>query len=193
MPCVMRWPGKIPAGMISNDIISHEDWVTTLMAAVGDTDVKEKLKSGATYNGKQYKVHLDGYNFLPYLTGEAEKGPREDFFYWNDSGNLVGLRFNDWKIVFMEQNGHGFYTWVDEWETLRVPKIFNLRRDPFERADHESAFYEKWWVDRAYMFVPAQAYVQRYLQTFAEFPRRAKPATFGLEQVMAKIEANSTQ
>ena len=93
----------------------------------------------------------------------------------------------------MEQNGHGFRTWVDEWDILRVPKIFNLRRDPFERADHESAFYEKWWVDRVYMFVPAQAYVGRYLQSFAEFPRRATPATFGLEQVMAKIESNSTQ
>ena len=193
VPCVIRWPGKIPGGRVSNEIISHEDWVTTLLAAAGDTDVKEKLKKGATYNGKPYKVHLDGYNFLPYLMGQTDKGPREEFFYWNDDGNLVALRYNDWKLVFMEQRGHGFDTWVEPWWTLRVPKIFNLRRDPFERADHESEFYVRWWVDRVYAFVPAQAYVVKYLKTFAEFPRRAEPATFGLEQVMEKIEKNATQ
>jgi arylsulfatase len=193
VPLVMRWPAKIPAGQVVNDIISHEDWATTLLAAAGDTDVKEKLKKGATYNGRQYKVHLDGYNWLPYLTGQAEKGPREDFFYWNDDGSLVGLRFRDWKMVFMEQRGHGFDTWVEMWEILRIPKIFNLRRDPFERADHESNYYHDWWVNRAYMFVPAQAYVLKYLKTFAEFPRRAKPATFGLDQVMDQLEKNSMQ
>ena len=167
--------------------------VFRLLAAAGDTDVKENLKQGAEYNGKEYKVHLDGYNFLPYLTGQEEAGPREDFFYWNDDGNLVGLRFRDWKLVFMEQRGHGFDVWVEPWEILRVPKIFNLRRDPFERADHESSYYDDWWVNRIYMLVPAQVYVTKYLMTFAEFPRRAKPATFGLDQVMDKLEENSGQ
>ena len=193
VPLVMRWPAKIPAGQISNEIISHEDWATTLLAAAGDPDVKEKLKKGATYNGRQYKVHLDGYNFLPYLMGDTDKGPRQDFFYWNDDGSLVSLRFRDWKIVFMEQRGHGFDTWVEPWEILRVPKIFNLRRDPFERADHESNYYHDWWVRRVYLLVPAQAYVINYLKTFAEFPRRAKPATFGLDQVMDQLEKNATQ
>ena len=193
VPMVVRWPGKIPGGRVSNEIISHEDWATTLLAAVGDADVKDKLKKGSTYNGKQYKVHLDGYNFLPYLMGQTDKGPRQEFFYWNDDGNLVALRYNDWKLVFMEQRGHGFDTWVEPWWTLRVPKIFNLRRDPFERADHESEYYKAWWLERVYAFVPAQHFVVKYLKTFAEFPRRAKPATFGLEQVMQKIEKNAAQ
>ena len=193
VPMIIKWPGKIKPGTVSNEIISHEDMATTILGAVGDTDVKEKLKSGANYNGKDYKVHLDGYNFVPYLTGKVDKGPREDFFYWNDSGNLVGLRFNDWKLVFMEQRAHGFDVWVEEWDVLRVPKVFNLRQDPFERADHESIFYQKWWLDRVFMLVPAQAYVGRYLSSFAEFPRRGKPATFGLEQVMEQIEKNAGQ
>lgn len=193
VPLVIRWPSRFPGDRICNDIISHEDWVTTFLAAAGEPNIKEKLMKGATYNGRQYKVHLDGYNWMPYLTGETDKGPREDFFYWNDDGNLVALRYKDWKLVFMEQRGHGFDTWVEPWETLRVPKLFNLRRDPFERADHESEYYRDWWVRRAYAFVPAQAYVMKYLKTFQEFPRRAKPATFGLDQVMEQLEKNATQ
>ncbi len=193
MSLVIRWPGTFPGGRVSNEIISHEDWLTTFLAAAGEPNIKEKLMKGATYNGRQYKVHLDGYNWLPYLKGETDTGPREDFFYWNDDGDLVSLRYNDWKIVFMEQRAHGFDTWVEPWEILRIPKLFNLRRDPFERADHESNYYEDWWVNRIYVLVPVQAYVFRFLRTFAEFPRRAEPAAFGLQQVMEQIEKNAAQ
>ncbi len=184
VPCMIKWPDKISKGKISNEILSHEDWVTTLLAAVGDSDIKEKLKKGTTIGGKQYKVHLDGYNFMPYLTGEAEKGPRQEFFYWNDDGQLVGLRYDDWKMVFMEQRAEGFDVWSEPWFTLRIPKIFNLRRDPFERAQHESNYYHDWMVNRAFLFVPAQAFVAEHLKTYQEFPQRQKPAVFNLEQVM---------
>jgi arylsulfatase len=187
VPCAIRWPGKFPAGRISTEILSHEDWVTTFMAAAGEPDIKEKLKKGATYNGKNYKVHLDGYNFLPYLMGKTDKGPRKEFFYWNDDGQLVGLRYGDWKVVFMEQRAEGFDVWSEPWEILRIPKIFNLRRDPFERAQHESEYYKDWWVNRVYLLVPAQAYVGNYLKTFMEFPIRQKPAAFNLDQVMQQM------
>lgn len=187
VPCLIRWPGKIPGGRISTEILSHEDWVTTFMAAAGDPDIKEKLKKGATINGKPYKVHLDGYNFMPYLMGQTDQGPRKEFFYWNDDGQLVGLRYGDWKLVFMEQRVEGFDVWTEPWWTLRIPKIFNLRRDPFERAQHESEYYKDWWVNRVYLLVPAQAYVGNYLKTFMEFPIRQKPAAFNLDQVMQKM------
>ena len=183
VPCMIRWPGKFAEAKISNEIISHEDWVTTLMAAVGEPDIKEKLKKGTTINGKQYKVHLDGYNFIPYLTGKEDKGPRNEFIYWNDDGAVVGLRYKDWKLVFMEQREHGFDVWTEPWFNLRLPKIFNLRRDPFERADHESISYRRWWIDRVYLLVPAQQYMINYLKTFEEFPRRVEPPVFNLEQI----------
>jgi arylsulfatase len=187
VPLLIRWPGKIPAGKVSNEIISHEDWVTTFLAAVGEPDIKEKLKTGHTVGNKTFKVHLDGYNFLPYLTGTEEQGPRKEFFYWNDDGQLVGLRYGQWKLVFMEQRAEGFEVWSDPWWTLRLPKVMNLRRDPFERAQHESSYYHDWWANRAFLLVPAQAFVGNFLTSFQEFPVRQKPAAFNLDQVMQKM------
>ncbi|MGB2960431.1 MAG: arylsulfatase, partial [Bacteroidota bacterium] len=148
VPCLIKWPGKIPAGVISNEIMSHEDWVPTLLAAAGEPDVKEKLLKGHTANGKSFRNHLDGYNFLPYLTGKEEKGPRREFYYWTDDGAMAGVRYNDWKIVFMEQRLHGFEVWEEPLVSLRFPKLFNLARDPFERADHETIGYSRWRVEK---------------------------------------------
>ncbi|MHC4971890.1 MAG: arylsulfatase [Planctomycetota bacterium] len=189
VPAMIRWPGKIKPGQVSNDIISHEDWTTTFMAAAGDTEIKEKLKRGHKVGDRTYKVHLDGYNFLPYFTGREAKGPRKEFFYWNDDGQLVGLRYGPWKIVFMEQRAEGFDVWSNPWETLRLPKIFNLHRDPFEKAQHESEYYKDWWINRVYLMVPAQAFVGKFLMTFKEFPRRQTPASFNLDSVMKKLES----
>ncbi len=189
VPCVIRWPGKIKPGQVSNEIISHEDWATTFLSAVGDPGIKEKLKKGARIGDRDYKVHLDGYDFVPYLTGKEKAGPRKEFFYWNDDGQLVGLRYGPWKCVFMEQREEGFEVWTEPWEVLRIPRIFNLRRDPFERAQHESEYYRDWWVNRVYLLVPAQAFVAKFLMTFKEFPRRQTPASFNLDQVMKKLES----
>ena len=189
VPCMIRWPGKIKPGQVSNEIISHEDWLTTFLAAAGDTTIKEKLKKGAKIGGRDYKVNLDGYNFLPYFTGKETKGPRKEFFYWNDGGELVGLRYGPWKVVFMEQRAEGFEVWSNPWDVLRVPKIFNLHRDPFEKAQHESDYYVDWMFRRIYLLVPAQAYVGKFLMTFMEFPRRQEPASFNLDKIMKKLES----
>ena len=157
---LVRWPAKIKAGVISTEIVSMEHWVATLMAAVGEPDIKEKLLKGHEASGKTFKVHLDSYNLIPLLTGEEEKGPRVEFLYWNDGVQLVGLRYHDWKMVFMEQREHGFDVWTEPMITLRFPKIFNLRRDPFERAFKESNFYHGWWVNHFFLTVPTQTYVR---------------------------------
>ena len=191
VPAVIRWPGKIQPGQISNETISHEDWLTTFLAAAGEPNIKEKLMAGHRAGDRTYKVHLDGYNFLPYMTGEVSEGPRREFFYWNDDGALVGLRYGPWKIVFMEQRADGFEVWSNPWDTLRVPKIFNLHRDPFEKAQHESEYYNDWMLNRVYLLVPAQAFVGQFLGTFAEFPRRQSPASFNLDEVMKKLESAS--
>mgnify|MGYP000165095191 CR=1 FL=1 len=188
VPMMVRWPARIQAGVVSNELVSMEDWVSTLMAAVGEADIKEKLLKGYKANGKEFKVHLDSYNLLPYLSGEKDKPPREEFLYWNDGGQLVGLRYNDWKLVFLEQREHGWNVWAEPMIPLRFPKIMNLRRDPFERAHHESDFYNGWWVNRMFFLVPAQTYVREWLQSFKDFPVRQKPAAFNLDQVLAQME-----
>ena len=158
------------------------------LAAAGQSDVKELVK-GEPVGGTNYKVHLDGYNFLPYLTGEERKGPREEVFYFSDDGDLTALRYNNWKIVFMEQRVEGtLRIWAEPFVALRLPKIFNLRMDPYEVADITSNTYYDWMLDRAYMLVPAQAYVGKFLETFAEFPPRQKAASFSLDQVMEKLQ-----
>ena len=187
VPGFVRWPGKIKAGLISNEIIAHLDWVPTLMAAAGDRDIKEKLKKGHEAAGKRFKVHLDGYNFLPYLTGKEEKGPRKEFYYFNDDAQLTAIRYNRWKAVFLEQRAEGQAVWRDMWHPLRAPKLFDLRMDPFEKADHDSNTYEDWWVRHAFLIVPAQPLVAKYLKTFQEFPPSQKPASFNLDAVMEKM------
>ncbi|MDA9858051.1 arylsulfatase [Rubripirellula sp.] len=189
VPCMIRWPGKIKAGSISNEIVSGLDWLPTLVAAAGGGDIKEKLLDGLTVGGKKFNVHLDGYNILPYLTGEAEASPRESFFYFNDDGQLVGMRFRNWKLVFLEQRATGtLRVWSEPFTSLRLPKIFDLRADPYEQADITSNTYYDWLLDHAFLLVPAQEYVGKFLATFAEYPPRQKPASFNLDEVMEKLQ-----
>jgi len=188
VPAMVRWPSKIPAGTVSNEIMSNLDWVPTLLAAAGEPNVKEKLLKGHKAGARTFKVHLDGYNFLPYLTGKEKKGPRKEFFYFNDDGQLVGLRYNDWKLVFMEQRAHYFDVWSEPFVTLRVPKIFNLRRDPFERADTDANNYRHWWIKRVFLLLPAQDYVGNFLKTFKEYPPSQEVASFNLDHVMRQLK-----
>ncbi len=188
VPAMIRWPGKIKAGTISNEIFHHMDWMPTFVAAAGDSKIKEKLHSGTTISNTKYKVHLDGYNQLPYLTGKEETGRRDEMFYFTDDGDLAALRYKNWKIVFMEQRATGtLQVWAEPFTTLRVPKLFNLRMDPYETADRTSNTYYDWLIDHVYMFVPAQDMVGDFLKTFQEFPQRQKAAKFNLEDVMKTL------
>jgi arylsulfatase len=189
VPAMVRWPGKIEANSISNDIMSHMDWMPTLLAAVGEPNIKEKLMKGYKFNRMKYKVHLDGYNFLPYLTGEEQKSPREEFFYFSDDGDLQALRFDNWKIVFAQQRAPGtMLVWSEPLVNTRIPWLFNLRTDPYERAAITSNTYWDWWMDHAFLLVPAQAYVGEFLATFKEFPPRQEAASFTLDQVLEKLQ-----
>jgi arylsulfatase len=190
VPAMVRWPGKIEAGSISNEIMHHMDWLPTFLAMAGDPDVKEKLKQKKKRRRqKGFRVHLDGYNFLPFLTGKEDKGPRKEIFYFSDDGDLTAVRYNDWKAVFMEQKTEGtLRVWMDPFVPLRVPLIFNLRRDPYERAEITSNTYYDWLIDRAYMLYGAQAIVGNFLQTFKEFPPRQKAASFTIDQAMEKLK-----
>ena len=190
VPAMVRWPGKIKPGTVSNEIVSHMDWLPTFLAAAGEPNIAEKLKKGHKVGNKKFKVHLDGFNLLPYLTGKEKKSPRESFFYFSDDGDLTSLRYDNWKVVFMEQRMTGTLAiWAEPFVPLRLPKIFNLRTDPFERADITSNTYYDYILDHAYLLVPAQTYVSNFLATFKEFPPRQKAASFSLDQVMAKLEA----
>jgi arylsulfatase A-like enzyme len=186
VPAAVRWPGHIAPGSVSNEIMSHLDWMPTLLAVAGDPEVKTKLLKGH----RGFKVHLDGYNFLPLLTGQVEKGPRNEVFYFSDDGDLMALRYQDWKMVFMEQRTYGtLLVWANPFTALRLPKMYNLRRDPYEQADLTSNTYWDWVIDHAFLVVPAQAYVADFLKTFREFPPRQKAASFSLEQVMETMKA----
>ena len=189
----MRWPGKIKLRTLNNNICSHEDMLPTILAAAGEPDIKEKLLKGHKVISRNYKVHLDGYNLVPGLTGRTKEWPRKEFFYWTDDGNLCGLRYNRWKIVFMEQRAHGFEVWQGPFVTLRLPKLFCLRSDPFERADHETIGYPKWRFERAFALVPAQAFIANHLATYKEFPPRQKPGSFGLDDVLSKLQESSNK
>ena len=188
VPMVVRWPGKIPAGVVSNEIVQHHDWLPTFLAMAGEPGIVEKLKKGHQAAGKTFKVHIDGYNLVPYLTGEVKKSPRQGFIYFDDDGNLVALRFDNWKIVFMEQRVEGtLRIWAEPFVPLRVPKLFNLRTDPFERADITSNTYYDWLVDHIPQVLAAQAIVVPFLETFKEFPPRQKAASFTIDQALAKM------
>lgn len=188
---MIRWPGKIKPGTISNDMIGHHDWFPTLLAMAGDAEVKEKLMKGAKVGDMNYKVHLDGDNLVPYLTGKEEKSPRKSFIYCNDDQQVTGLRYDNWKLVFMEQRARGtLLVWAEPFTTLRVPKIFNLRTDPYERADVTSNTYYDWLLDHVFLLVPAQEYVGDFLMTFKEFPQRQKAASFNLDDVMEKLKTS---
>jgi arylsulfatase len=192
VPCMVRWPGKIKPGTVSNQIVGHHDWLPTFVAMTGDADVKEKLLKGHTIGETTYKVHLDGDNLIPYLTGQAEKSPRESFIYCNDDQQVTGLRYDNWKLVFMEQRVNGtLRIWAEPFTTLRIPKIFNLRTDPYERADVTSNTYYDWLIDHVYLLVPAQDYVGRFLMTFKEYPQRQKASSFNLDEVLSKLKDSS--
>ncbi len=187
VPAFVRWPGRIAAGSYTNEIVHHMDWLPTFLAVAGKDDIKEDLMDG--YRSKalnrKYKVHLDGYNILPLLTGETTKSPRKEIFYFSDDGDLTALRYGDWKLILMEQRVEAtLQAWAEPFVPLRVPLIFNLRRDPFERAQLTSNTYYDWLIDRVYLLVPAQAYVGKFLATFREYPPRQKAASFSLEKVM---------
>ncbi len=188
VPLVLRWPGHIPAGVVSNEIVQHHDWLPTFVAAAGDPDIVEKLKKGHEAAGKTFKVHIDGYNLLPYLTGQQSKSPRQGFVYFDDDGNLVALRFDNWKAVFMEQRAQGtLQIWAEPFTVLRLPKLYNLRTDPFERADVTSNTYYDWFLDHPYILMAAAAIVSQFLETFKEFPPRQKAASFTIDQALAKM------
>jgi arylsulfatase len=187
VPAMVRWPGVIKPGTVYNDIVAHEDWIPTLVAAAGNPDIKEQLLKGATVGKQTFKVHLDGYNITDYLAGKGPD-PRRDFIYFVDDGSLVGLRYDQWKIVFAEQREHGMNVWQEPFVPLRLPKLFTLRADPFETADHEGMDYERWRVEHLFAMVPAQAYVAKFLETFKEFPPRQKPGSFSIDQVMENMQ-----
>jgi arylsulfatase A-like enzyme len=189
VPCMVRWPGKIKPGSVSNEIASHHDWLPTFLAMAGDANITQKLLGGHRVGDMTYRVHLDGYNLVPYLSGEAEKSPRDSFIYCNDDQQVTGLRYDNWKLVFMEQRAQGtLRIWAEPFVTLRVPKIFNLRLDPYERADVTSNTYYDWLLDHAYLLVPAQDYVGKFLMTFRQYPQRQKAASFNLDEVMQKLK-----
>ncbi len=191
VPAFVRWPGKIEAGSYTNEIIHHMDWLPTFAAAAGKDDIKEDLLDGyrSSSLGRRYKIHLDGYNILPLLTGETDASPRKEIFYFTDDGDLSSLRYADWKIVFLEQEVYTtLRAWMEPLTPLRTPMIFNLRRDPFERASLTSNTYYDWMLDRAFMLVPAQTYVAQFMETFQEYPPRQKAASFSLDKVMESLQ-----
>jgi arylsulfatase A-like enzyme len=193
VPLLVRWPGKIPANFVSNEIVQHHDWLPTFLAMAGEPDIVEKLKKGHKAGDKTFKVHIDGYNLLDFLTKEGVKSPRKGFIYFSDDGDLVALRFDNWKVVFMEQRCQGtLLVWAEPFVPLRVPKIYNLRTDPFERADITSNTYYDWFIYHCYIALAAQGIVAPFLATFKEFPPRQKAATFTIDQAMEKMEASTS-
>jgi arylsulfatase A-like enzyme len=188
VPLLLRWPAKIAAGSVSNEIVQHHDWLPTFLAAAGESDVKEKLLKGHMAAGKKFKVHIDGYNLLPYLTGKVKKSPRQGLIYFDDDGNLVALRFDNWKCVFMEQRAPGtLRIWAEPFTPLRVPKLFNLRTDPYERADITSNTYYDWFLDHDYITIAAQTIATQFAATFKDFPPRQKAASFTIDEAVAKM------
>jgi len=197
VPCLMRWPGVVKPGTIVNDVCAHEDFIPTFAAANGDPDLVEKAKKGTTLNGKTFKVHLDGFNLLPFLKGDVKESPRKEFLYWSDDGDLMALRVQNWKVSFMEQHVEvdpktPLGVWQGNFLKLRAPMLYNLRSDPFERGP-SSMLYGDWHAHRAFLLVPAQAIVARYIESFKDFPPRAKAASFTVGDVMEKIQANASK
>jgi arylsulfatase len=189
VPAFLRWPGHVPAGSVCNEIVSHLDWLPTLLAAAGEPNIKEKLLKGHNVGEKTFKIHIDGYNMMPLFLGKEKTSPRKEFFYFNDDGNLVAMRFDNWKVTFMEQRCPGTcQIWAEPFVVLRVPKIFNLRTDPYEHADITSNSYWDWMFDHLFILVPAQGKVAQFLESFKEYPPRQRASSFGVDQVMEKLK-----
>jgi arylsulfatase len=189
VPTFVRWPGQIPPGLALNGLVAHEDWLPTFAAIAGAPDIKEKLLQGVELNGRSYKNHLDGYNQLDYLTGKVKESPRDNFVYVSDVGELVAARYRDWKITFQEMRAQTMALWLEPFVTLRAPLITNLRRDPFERAQHNSNTYYDWWLDHAFVMVPITEMVGEFLMTFKDYPPSQTPGSFNLSKMQQKIEA----
>jgi len=173
--------------------VSHEDWLPTFAAAAGSTDIKKQLADGTTLNGRQYRNYIDGHNQLDYLTAKADKSPRSEFFYVNDDGQIVAIRYSDWKVVFLENRGEAFGVWREPFTELRAPLLFNLRRDPFEKSQHNSNTYNDWFLDRPFIVIPLQQLAGKFLMTMKEYPPSQTPGSFNLEKIQKQIEAGARQ
>ena len=191
VPTVIRWPGVIKPGTVIKDIVAHEDMLPTLLAAAGDTKVKEDLLQGKMVGDTTFKVHLDGYDLLPALKGKAP-WPRHEFLYWTDDGSVAALRYDNLKITFLKQNAHGLHVWLQPFEELRAPMVTNLRMDPYERAEYEAMGYDRWFIEHMWTISPAAGYVGKWLQSFREFPPRQKPGSFNLDRVMEAVTTGAT-
>jgi arylsulfatase len=188
VPAFVRWPGKFPAGKTLNGIVAHEDWLPTFAAAAGATDIKQQLLKGVDLNGRSYRNHLDGYNMLDYLSSVSKESPRHEFWYVNDDGQVVAARYDDWKVVFLENRGQGFGVWREPFVELRAPLLFNLRRDPFEKAQHNATVYDDWWLDHAFVLIPIQQMAGEFLMTMKEFPPSQTPGAFNLSRIQEILE-----
>jgi arylsulfatase len=194
VPTMIKWPGVIKPGTVINDICAHEDMLPTLVTAAGGRNFKEDLKKGASLGGRTFKVHLDGYDLGPALRGESKEWPRRDFIYWTDDGQVAALRYDNWKITFLEQKAEGLKVWQEPFTPLRAPVLANLRMDPFERARQEDAMgYQRWYMERMFLIAPAGAFVGQWLQSFKDFPPRQKPGSFNLDRVMETVMSGSKQ
>ncbi|WP_231756832.1 arylsulfatase [Microbulbifer elongatus] len=191
VPAFVRWPGKFPAGKTLNGIVAHEDWLPTFAAAGGAPKMKEKIMKGTKLIGRNYKNYIDGHNMLDYFTGKAEKSPRREFIYVNDDGQIVAMRYDAWKAVFLENRGQAFEVWREPFTELRVPLLFNLRRDPFERAQHNSNTYNDWFLDRAFVLVPMQEMATKFLKTMEEYPPSQTPGSFNLKKIEEQLKAGA--
>ncbi|MGF1570465.1 MAG: arylsulfatase [Nodosilinea sp.] len=190
VPFFVRWPGHVPAGTITNDFMSHLDWMPTLLAAAGVPDIKEKLLTGYKAGSKRFKVHLDGYNFLPYLTGETTAAPRKEYFYFSDDGDLLAMRYDNWKVHFAQQRTAGTLAlWGEPFTKTRVPWLYNLRTDPYEKATITSNTYWDWYLDHVYLLLPAQSFVGEFLGTFKDYPPRQKAASFTIGDALEMLSA----
>jgi arylsulfatase len=183
VPTFVRWPGRFPAGKTLNGIVAHEDWLPTFAAAAGAPDIKDSVREGTTLNGRRYRNYIDGYNQLDYLEGKVDESARHEFWYVNDDGQVVAARYNDWKVVFLENRGEAFGVWREPFTELRVPLLFNLRRDPFEKSQHNSNTYNDWFLDRVFIIVPIQALAAQFLQTMQDYPPSQTPGSFNLSRI----------
>ena len=189
VPAFVRWPGKFPAGTTLNGLVAHEDWLPTFAAAAGDATIKDKLAKGVSLGGRSYRNFIDGYNQLDHLSGKVPQSPRNEFFYVNDDGQIVAIRYSDWKAVFLENRGEAFEVWREPFTELRVPLLFNLRRDPFEKAQHNASVYNDWFIDHAFVVVPLQQIAGRFLMSMKEYPPSQTPGSFNLDKIQKQIEA----
>jgi arylsulfatase A-like enzyme len=187
VPAFVRWPGVWQEGVTLNGIVAHEDWLPTFAALAGNPDVKEQLLDGVELNGREYRNHIDGYDMNGYLSGETDQSPRREFWYVNDDGQVVAARYDDWKVVFLENRGEAFGVWREPFVELRVPLIFNLRRDPFERAQHNANVYDDWLLDRAFVIVPIQSLAAQFLATMQEYPPSQTPGSFNLSAIEERL------